>query len=369
MSSFTPHTVEQLQQQIQSLGNQGQPFHWQRWSGPVAPPAQAIDLSALNQVVDYPFRDMTITVQAGLTVAALQQILAEQQQWLPVDVPSPEQMTIAELIVGHWYGSLVAGYGSIRDWLLGVAAVDGTGRLFHAGGRVVKNVAGYDLCKLLVGSEGKLALPAEVTLQVRARPEQIGLVGVQAESAAQLYAIWEQARLLPIKPVVLDLLPSPWRLQFAFEATSRILPELRQRVSDCLTQAGGQLLDQAPLWTEQHSLWNTLPLSQSSAANAAPSAPLFRLGVKPSQTVDVLQLAASHHWPAAGLSTRGTLWLAPPSLTPEAWSTFWTSLHSLTPGLTTHSGPHFLFEAAQNHQQKKSPWPLMQKLQQEFNPK
>ncbi|MCA9055384.1 MAG: FAD-binding oxidoreductase, partial [Planctomycetaceae bacterium] len=139
-------------------------------------PSETLTTTGLTRVIDYPARDMTITVEAGLRVEELQNLLAEQGQTLPIDIPAARRATIGGAVAANVSGPGRYGYGAFRDYLIGVRAVDGRGRLFAAGGRVVKNVAGYDLCKLLVGSEGRLAVIAEVTLKVRPLPEARTLV-------------------------------------------------------------------------------------------------------------------------------------------------------------------------------------------------
>lgn len=133
---------------------------------------QPVSLKNMNRVIDYPFKDMTITVEAGMTIAELQQRLAENNQRLPIDVPFPEETTLGGAIAANLYGSRGYHLGTWRDYVIGISAVDGQGRLFKSGGRVVKNVAGYDLAKLLIGSQGTLGAISQVTLQVRPIPEQ-----------------------------------------------------------------------------------------------------------------------------------------------------------------------------------------------------
>jgi glycolate oxidase FAD binding subunit len=134
--------------------------------------AQGIGLStaSLTRVVDYPARDMTITVEAGITMTALAEILAAEGQQLPIDVPNPDRATLGGVIATNWSGPRRYGHGTIRDYVIGISAVDGRGVAFKAGGRVVKNVAGYDFCKLLTGSLGTLAVITQVTLKVKPIP-------------------------------------------------------------------------------------------------------------------------------------------------------------------------------------------------------
>ena len=129
-----------------------------------------LSLAGLNRIIDYPARDMTITVEAGLTMAAMQQALAAEGQWLPLDVPQAQQATVGGAVAANPSGARRYVYGTMRDYVIGIAAVDGRGVQFHGGGRVVKNVAGYDFCKLLTGSLGTLAVITQITLKVRPRP-------------------------------------------------------------------------------------------------------------------------------------------------------------------------------------------------------
>src|SRR6185503_18282450 len=110
-------------------------------------------------------------VEAGITLAALQQKLSERGQWVPVDPPHADTLTIGALLAQNSSGPRRFGYGTIRDHLLGIKVVLADGRVIKAGGKVVKNVAGYDLCKLFVGSRGTLGAIVEATFKVLPKPE------------------------------------------------------------------------------------------------------------------------------------------------------------------------------------------------------
>jgi glycolate oxidase FAD binding subunit len=135
-----------------------------------------LSLAGLKRVIDYPARDLTITVEAGITLAELAAQLAVERQRLPVDVPLPGKATIGGALATNANGPRRCAYGTLRDYLLGFRAVDGRGTVFNGGGRVVKNAAGYDMCKLIVGSLGTLAVTTQVTLMVRPIPEASAFV-------------------------------------------------------------------------------------------------------------------------------------------------------------------------------------------------
>ncbi|MCA9080167.1 MAG: FAD-binding oxidoreductase [Planctomycetaceae bacterium] len=164
----------------------------------------ALSLHQLNRAVDYPFQDMTVTIEAGATLAQLQQILAEHCQRLPIDHPQPQQASIGGLLATNFSGPSRFGHGTLRDYLIGVTAVDGQGREFHAGGRVVKNVAGYDMCKLLIGSRGSLAVITQVTLRVKPLVPSLRFVCIAFDSTAELDRALTVLNTSQTRPVIVE---------------------------------------------------------------------------------------------------------------------------------------------------------------------
>ena len=168
-------------------------------------PGIAVDVRGLERIIDYPARDMTITVQAGLTIAKLQEILAGENQRLPVDVPLPDRATLGGALAVNVSGPRRYGFGTFRDYVIGISVINDQGQETKAGGRVVKNVAGYDLCKLYVGSLGTLGIITQVTLKLKPRPERSTIIGL-ACSTAQLEAILDALQRTRTRPVCITLL-------------------------------------------------------------------------------------------------------------------------------------------------------------------
>lgn len=188
----------------------------------------ALKLTGLNRVVDYPSRDLTVTVQAGMTLANLQQILGEHNQWLPLGAPEPERATIGGILSTNWPSLRQSRYGGAADFLLAAKAVDGTGSLFSCGARVVKNAAGYNLPRLLVGGFGGLAVLTEMTLMVRPRPETcMFLVGTcQPLEAAEQFLRTFGRRIGEVAAVQL-LVGQIWRsCHPVFDASSASRPHM-----------------------------------------------------------------------------------------------------------------------------------------------
>lgn len=181
-------------------------------------PGIGLVTTGLDRVVDYPAKDLTITVEAGLTVAELSQILAGESQRLPLDVRWADAATIGGVIASNTFGPRRYRCGTIRDYLLGFSAVDGRGQVFAGGGRVVKNAAGYNMPRLMVGSLGTLAVLTQVTLMVRPLPETSAIVACQVpdfDAAERLLAELVRTQALPVAiefltgPAWCEILGSP----------------------------------------------------------------------------------------------------------------------------------------------------------------
>jgi len=191
-----------------------------RMGEPVGGTVRLISTSAMQKVIDYPARDMTITVESGIRIADLQKTLATEGQRLPIDVPDARRATLGGAIAANTSGPRRFGQGTFRDYVIGISAVDGIGRPFSAGGRVVKNVAGYDLCKLLVGSLGTLAVITQVTLKLRPVAEAHRVYWLTSASPEQIEAWLVRLGLSQTRPVAIEVLNT--RAIAAVTAESRV---------------------------------------------------------------------------------------------------------------------------------------------------
>lgn len=136
-----------------------------------------VDLSRLNRMIDYQPGDMTATVEAGMTMDALQRELGVSRQFVPLESPLPGRATVGGTLSTACTGPMAHAYGPPRDWLIGIGVVGADGVFTKAGGRVVKNVTGYDLNKLYTGSLGTLGIIVEASFKVSPlQPENYALV-------------------------------------------------------------------------------------------------------------------------------------------------------------------------------------------------
>ena len=154
--------------------------------------------------------DMTVTVAANATLADLQAALAKSRQWLPLDPPNPAS-TLRDILDQNENGPHRFGYGTIRDYVIGLKVELADGRTVKSGGQVVKNVAGYDLQKLFIGSGGTLGTICEVTFKLRPLPEVERFVRQPCPSLDAAGVVIESIVASELTPVVFDLHRIPER--------------------------------------------------------------------------------------------------------------------------------------------------------------
>jgi glycolate oxidase FAD binding subunit len=140
------------------------------WLPSDAPADLAVSTRGLEQIVSVSPADLVVTVQAGTSLEALRRRLADYGMWLAIDPPGRPDRSIGSVVATATAGPLRQGFGPVRDHVLGCAVATGDGRLVNAGGRVVKNVAGFDLTKLQVGGFGGFGIIAEIHLRLRSLP-------------------------------------------------------------------------------------------------------------------------------------------------------------------------------------------------------
>lgn len=171
-------------------------------------------------IVAYAPDDLTLSVTADTTLAALQQHLGQRGQWLPVDPPHPEHVTVGEIVDRNLSGPRRYGHGTIREHLLGIRAQLADGRAIKNGGGVVKNAAGYDLCRLFTGARGELGTLLEATFKVQPRPELERFVEAHFPTVEAAVELVEKVDTSVLLPVVLDLhrltVASDWTVVVGF---------------------------------------------------------------------------------------------------------------------------------------------------------
>lgn len=164
-----------------------------------------LHLNQLTQVEHYDCGDLTVGVGAGTTIAQLNEMVSADKLMFAGDPPSPGRCTVGGLLATANHGPLRHGYGAVRDYCIGVRFVTGDGRRAKGGGRVVKNVAGYDLMKLLIGSYGTLAVITSASFKLFPAPRQTRTFLAEFKTAKEALVFRDQVVRSPLSPMCLEL--------------------------------------------------------------------------------------------------------------------------------------------------------------------
>jgi glycolate oxidase FAD binding subunit len=160
----------------------------------------AIDLTGLHQITEYVPADLTIHVQAGVRLETLNRTLAENNQFLPLDPFEGPEATIGGIAATNAQGPYRSA-GCIRDWIIGMKVVEASGAISKTGGRVVKNVTGYDLAKLYTGSIGTLAIITEISLKILARYGRTATAIASVNTVEEAKLLLQRTRASSLQPV------------------------------------------------------------------------------------------------------------------------------------------------------------------------
>ncbi|MCC5647298.1 FAD-binding oxidoreductase [Nostoc sp. CHAB 5824] len=263
------------------------------WGGLVKGVDVVVSTERINQLIEHAVGDLTVTVEAGMKFSDLQALLANSRQFLALDPTAPESATIGGIVATGDTGSLRQRYGSVRDQLLGITFIRADGQVAKAGGRVVKNVAGYDLMKLFTGSYGTLGFISQLTFRVYPLPEASGTVVLngKAEAVSQAADILRGSALTPVQADLLSTklvsslgLGQGLGLIARFQSISESVKEQSNRVLELGQKLGlnGAIFadgDEANLWQR---------LQERIHTTATESVITCKIGVLPTAAVEIL---------------------------------------------------------------------------------
>ncbi|HSB13633.1 MAG TPA: FAD-binding oxidoreductase [Bryobacteraceae bacterium] len=212
MEALRPETPDQLAESLITAASAGRTitlggaFSKNGMAGPVKPSDVTISTTGLNRILQYEPRDLTISVEAGIRYEDLARALEENGQILPLDPPFSSEATIGGILAANTCGSLRRLYGTARDLLIGMKFATLEGKLVQSGGMVVKNVAGLDMGKLLIGSFGTLAAIAVANFKLVPKPPCSGTFLLEFEDVAQAMETRDRILHSVLQPTALDLL-------------------------------------------------------------------------------------------------------------------------------------------------------------------
>lgn len=304
--------------------------------------ARTLSTRALTGITLYRPQELVLSARAGTPLAEIEAALTEHRQMLPAEPPDLSALfaadssgTIGGMVATNLSGPRRITAGATRDNLLGIRAVNGGGEVFRSGGRVLKNVTGLDLCKLLAGSHGTLGVLTEVTLKVLPRPERAGTLVVPVADHAAGVAALSAGLGSPFGVSGAALLPRGWapaglagataclRIEDVAESVAYRLDRLRDAL-------GGRVLDD----DASGALW--LAIRDAAPLEADPGDAVWRVSVRPSAAPAAM---TSLPFPARLLFDwgGGLVWIAGPAT---------EAAHAAVATAAAHSGgTHVLFRA------------------------
>jgi glycolate oxidase FAD binding subunit len=286
----------------------------------------ALDLSRMNRVLAYDPQDLTLGVEPGVRIEDLLRTLAEEKQFLPLEVPFSERATIGGIVATNSSSPLRHAYGAARDFCLGMEFVTGEGSQAKSGGRVVKNVTGYDLHKLLIGSLGTLAVITRVNFRTFPMPPAQGMFVASFSSAEPAFGFCSAISHSALTPQIVEVAdPAAGRLIFSAEAAARMMPTQwsvfisaagQQAVVERYARELGHMAETAnaseflPINdAEQPSVFARIREFPRLVLEAAPDAAIFRIGVLPTAMPSLLKAlteAAKHDDAGVAALTRAS---------------------------------------------------------------
>jgi glycolate dehydrogenase FAD-binding subunit len=270
------------------------------------PPPRSVDillsLSRLNAVVAHRHGDLTATIQAGAPLAAVNQQLAQHGQWIPIDAPWPERATIGGLVATNDSGPRRHRYGAPRDLIIGVEFARADGQLAKGGGIVVKNVAGYDLCRLMTGSFGSLCVIVAATFKLFPLTTASKTLSVDVKQPGDLGALSAAILSSHLTPTALEFATRPLRLLIRFESIAASVDQ--QAISASALIAAQGFGAQTTSGEDEVALWK-----QHGERVWGGSGAVVKVSVLPTELAATLgaldSLAGSTNYAAAGRAGLG----------------------------------------------------------------
>ena len=303
-----PHDVASLAGRLAEANRDRSPIYprgggtksgW--WAGPAAGGA-ALSTTSLAPLIDHCAGDLTATVGAGMTLASVNAALARSGQWLPLDPPAAGGATIGGIVATNDSGPRRLKHGAPRDLIIGVEMVRADGTVARAGGKVVKNVAGYDLARMLCGSRGSLALVASATFKLAPLAPVSRTVVATARNARTCAELALAIAASPTTPSAIEIESPPHRLLIRFESTARAADvQADATASLCRAHGAGTAIVAGD---EEASMWNAY---ERTVWGGALDGVVAKVSVLPTEVAELLDQSGTML--AAGRAALGVVFL------------------------------------------------------------
>jgi glycolate oxidase FAD binding subunit len=241
------------------------------WGNPPARADLVLSTARLNRVVEHPWADLTVTVEAGCTVQTLQEALARHGQRLALDPLWPEKATVGGVLSTNDSGALRLRFGSLRDLILGVTIALPDGTLARSGGKVVKNVAGYDLQKLVTGALGTLGVITQAVFRVHPRPHNTRSFSISVSRVEEVQSVILTIQDAKLAQAALQSRfggDGPPNIDILFEGTEAGLDAQARHLRVLCEPA--KISEASPtVWAARQGLWSASDSVGSSVAQGA----------------------------------------------------------------------------------------------------
>jgi glycolate oxidase FAD binding subunit len=309
-AAVSPGSVDEVRAVVRLAGELGAPIV--PWGGGTAarvggpPPSGAIvlGLRRLDRVLEHEPGDLTATVEPGLTMAGLDAALRAKRQWLSLDPPDAERATIGGVVAANAAGPRRHLYGTMRDLLIGLTVVTADGVVVRGGGKVVKNVAGYDVPKLFVGSYGTLGVIVEVTVRLRPLPDDERMVVVSLPTVKDAGAAVRALMASDLMPTAIEVVDGEAARTLGLRAAPAVIvgfDGLGEQI-DAQCRGLARLLHAGPgLDALPRHAWPRLATAARDAFT--PPASVVRFSVLPGHVADTIEqgtnAARAHGLPCA----------------------------------------------------------------------
>jgi len=320
--TIKPRSPEELRQAVEWALNEGTTLdvRGQGSKAALGKPmacAQVLDLSGLSGIVDYAPEELVVTLRAGTPIGEVEALLAQRNQMLAFEPPDlgpllgreAGQGTLVGAVMGNLAGSRRLSAGAARDHLLGFSGVNGRGEIFKSGGKVMKNVTGYDLSKLLAGSWGTLAVLDQVSVKVLPAPDQtrtLLLLGLDDQAA-----VTAMCSALGSPHDVSGAAHLPGKTALRIEGVAPSVEARLQALRELLADSGARMEELGTL--ESRVFWREV--RDVALLKAAPDAVVWKISCPPTEgpaivaRIKVQRPSAEAFYDWSG----GLIWLALPA--------------------------------------------------------
>ncbi|NLE76454.1 MAG: FAD-binding oxidoreductase [Chloroflexi bacterium] len=287
----------------------------------------ALDLRSLHGISEHDRDNLTVTVQAGCTLAALQGALRAARQWLPLEAPDPSRATVGGVLAANTSGPRRLRYGTARDLVLGLEVALPNGELIHPGGKTVKNVAGYDLSRLFIGAWGTLGVLTAATFRLVPLALRSSTVWASFAHPDEAFAFAQAlcgsrlglAAVEVISAPLAGLPPTAGAALWVATLWEGSEAAVRRALREAPTLAQGALALGELTGPAHDALWTAL--ARNGLGQGGPGSPLLRVGAPPSRLAEAWRLleCASFRQVRGGSGLLYAVWPAAEAMPLAAW--------------------------------------------------